>query len=198
MRSSAPPSSTRSCGCASDGRRSAFRGDEPRSLAALRRHLEAEALAQTLDVEPVDVVELGVGVPPDLELRRDARNPDASDSSPRLQALAGPAVRHAACGIRLPPVAALVELQWMAVDLPALAVTQDEARRPFVVGPLELGQDGAEAIDVLEADVEDVVGVQLNRACARSRPSASSASTASAARATIDSASSSGVKFERT
>jgi len=47
-------------------------------------------------------------------------------------------------------------------------------------------------------NVDDVDGFQLNRAWARSRPSASSVSTASAARAISDSASSSGAKSDST
>ena len=213
----------------------ALRRNEAGPRAQGLRQLEAELLGQTPHVLPVDVVELRMRVPLQLELRSDAGNLDITDPAGPCEALTRPAIRRTAGRIGLPAVAVFIESQWMAVDLAPPAVMEDEACRPLDVGPLELGQNLADAIDILEADaevevivhtcllpeeridtpatlnpegdsglpepvehVEDVAGAQLNCACVRSRPSASSVSTASAARVTIVSASSSGRKSEST
>jgi hypothetical protein len=67
-----------------------------------------------------------------------------------------------------------------------------------VDAPAALDPDVDSMLAQTAEDVDDVGGRQLNFACARSRPSASSVSIASAARAIRPSASSSGVKSDRT
>src|ERR671930_2360471 len=62
------------------GTLTAFRSHEAGGLAALGRQLDAETLGQALHVLPVDVVEVRVHVPTNLQLGRDARDVDVTDA----------------------------------------------------------------------------------------------------------------------
>ena len=199
----------------------------------LFRQLQPEAAGQVLQVLPVEIVELRIHVPANLELRRDAGNLDAADRAYSDEAVAWPAVGRPAGLLRLPAVAVFVELEWMRVDPAPGRIGEDEAGRPFDVRAHELVEHVADRFDVFGAhaevevvvrarllseqrvdapaalepevdarraqafdDVDDVLRGQLYCACARSSPSASSVSTASAARLTSVSTSSAGAKFE--
>jgi hypothetical protein len=128
----------------------AFLRNESSSCTARVRNLHAESVRQALHVLPVDIVELGIDVPENLELRGDTRDLDVADPAAAQQTLTGPAVRSATRTVRLPPVASFVELRWMTVDLSPGGITEDEAGRPFVIRAFELAERLADPVDVLE------------------------------------------------
>ncbi len=132
----------------------AFLRNESRSRSARVRSLHTETLRQTLPVLPVDIVELGIDVPADLELRGDTRNVDVVDPAATEQTFTGPAMWSSTRTVGLPPVASFVELQWMTVDLASSSITENEACRPFVIRAVELAERLADPVDVLDANAK--------------------------------------------
>jgi len=119
--------------------------------------------AQGANGGPIEVVVALVQVRLDLELRRRAANPAAADRPARVEGLARPQVAPAA-GLRLPAVAALVELERVEVELAPGRIAKHEGRRPLVLIDVpKLGEDRGQPLDVLGADreIEVVVGPRL-------------------------------------
>src|SRR5947207_5979110 len=116
-----------------------------------------------MNVSRVDVVELRIYVPPELQVGGDARNLHPADAAASAQPVARPPVWRAAARIRLPAVAATVEDQRMRVDAPAGSIPEKNRRRPLGVRTPELSERFAETREVCRAhaEVEVVVSTRL-------------------------------------
>lgn len=129
-------------------------------MSVLLGQLQTEAAGQVLQVLPVEIVELRIHVPANLELRRDAGNLDAVDRAVAGETLPRPAVGRPTGLPRLPAVAVLVEIEWMSVDAAAVCVGEHEAGRPLDVRACEFVQHVADRVDVFGANAEVEVVVR--------------------------------------
>lgn len=113
--------------------------------------------------------ELVALVEPDLQVRGEATDPAPADRPPSRQTLGRVASPLATVvGQLLPPVSGVVELQRVEVDLPAVAVADDEARRnarldAAIVAEPELAEDPARRGQVVRVDGQVEVGVGPRR-----------------------------------